>query len=99
MTKQLTPLQAMLNKTEKYEGWTNKPTWIVNLWLSNDEPLYRQTRQLVADNKDRDLPKILEEFVGSLLPLAMEANLYADLITWALSYVNWEEIAEAWLEE
>lgn len=28
-----------------YNGWTNYPTWAVNLWLSNDEPLYNETRE------------------------------------------------------
>lgn len=31
-----------------YNGWTNYPTWAVNLWLSNDEGLYNATRELVA---------------------------------------------------
>jgi hypothetical protein len=30
-----------------YNGWTNYPTWCVNLWLSNDEGLYRATVELV----------------------------------------------------
>jgi hypothetical protein len=30
-----------------YNGWTNYPTWAVNLWLSNDEPLYREAVEIV----------------------------------------------------
>jgi hypothetical protein len=27
---------------EGYQGWTNYPTWCVNLWLGNDEGLYSE---------------------------------------------------------
>ena len=33
-------------KDETYNGWKNYPTWAVNLWLSNEEPLYRDTLYL-----------------------------------------------------
>ena len=32
-----------------YNGWKNYPTWCVNLWLSNDEELYRATLELIGD--------------------------------------------------
>lgn len=28
---------------DTYNGWKNYETWVVNLWLSNDGPLYRET--------------------------------------------------------
>lgn len=28
-----------------YNGWANYPTWAVNLWLNNEEPLYRELRE------------------------------------------------------
>jgi len=37
----------------RYQGWTNYPTWAVNLWLAHDEPLCREAldmaEQAVAD--------------------------------------------------
>lgn len=29
---------------DRYNGWTNYPTWCVNLWLSNDEGLYNEAQ-------------------------------------------------------
>lgn len=38
-----------------YEGWSNYPTWCVNLWLANDEGLYNEAlgvvRTAIADVK------------------------------------------------
>jgi hypothetical protein len=35
--------------TEQYNGWANRETWALNLWLSNDQGLYEMTRERVAD--------------------------------------------------
>lgn len=32
-------------KTETYNGWTNYETWVVNLWLGNDEGSDRYWRE------------------------------------------------------
>lgn len=36
-------------QSETYQGWKNYPTWAVNLWLSNDEPLYREALEMAAE--------------------------------------------------
>lgn len=36
-----------MTDTEGYNGWSNYPTWAVNLWLSNDEGLYLATQMNV----------------------------------------------------
>lgn len=98
-----------------YEGWTNKPTWCVNLWLSNDEGLYIQVRDLVkcCKRKHRDddqeaiaysLGKQIQDLVEDGIVNGRSSSnswegLESDLMSWALAYVNWEEIAQAWLED
>jgi hypothetical protein len=91
-----------------YNGWSNYPTWAVNLWLSNDERLYNATRDLVAsvvypENEDRiarvDVAEALRDFVQDLANQEYEeASFVQDLLGYALAQVAWFEIADAWLE-
>jgi len=37
----------MATTTDKYNGWTNRATWCVYLWIGNDEALYNDARQAV----------------------------------------------------
>lgn len=34
-------------ETQDYNGWKNRQTWNVALWLANDEPLYRAAVEYV----------------------------------------------------
>lgn len=50
---------------EKYQGWTNHETWVVNLWLSNEEPLYRHTGHLIEQARAdalEELTDLAEEY-------------------------------------
>lgn len=105
--------------SERYNGWANYPTWAVNLWLSNDEPLYRETQRIadimreqapddenvrngiwtVEDTAKFRLADHLKTWVTDELAPDLGASFAADLMGYALGEVDWEEIADAWLEE
>lgn len=34
---------------DTYNGWTNRETWALNLWLMNDQGLYDLTRERVTE--------------------------------------------------
>lgn len=101
----LSPLQKLLNKVEPHEGWTNKATWAVQLWLENDYGHYKHLHGISLEMKRAkkpvtDFAPIIQEYTETYcVPHQNAGTLEADLLSWALAFVNWKEIAEAWMEE
>ena len=82
---------------EKYNGWTNRETWLVNLWYGDyfTEAAEETGRGFTAD----EVKEIVEETVyNDLLHFKIGANrnsgLLADIIGGSLARINWQEIAE-----
>jgi len=80
---------------QEYNGWTNYPTWAVHLWLTNEEPLYHQSRELVAEGEDYEAAGRLKEFVTDYDPLGSTPSMFTDILGWAVEQVNWLEVARA----
>lgn len=101
-------------KPTGYNGWTNYETWAVNLWLENEEGSYRYWRAEAQRHKEEhgarrtgkprwgnakvDLADHLKDELSEQAP-DLGATLWSDLLSAALSEVNWYEIAEHLLEE
>jgi len=86
--------------SNKYNGWTNYETWNVNLWLNNDQGTYDFIVELAKQYAD-DAPMLaqaLESFVDELQP-ELEASMFSDILNAAMREVNWQEIADALLED
>ena len=90
-------------KSEGCNGWSNYETWVVKLWLDNEEGSYHywreQTQELwfsTRQDKDdtiRELAQQLKSEHESNTPETV--GVYADLLNAALAEVDWHEIAES----
>jgi bifunctional pyridoxal-dependent enzyme with beta-cystathionase and maltose regulon repressor activities len=96
---------------KKYNGWNNYETWLVALWIDNEEWSYNYARELAQDVKRENpnvddiithtgiLADVLKDWIEETNPLKDNANLFTDLLNAALSEVDWMEIAENYLGE
>jgi hypothetical protein len=91
-----------MDNTKGYQGWTNYQTWAVALWVDNDEGLYheriRVVRRSLARGNAYDVERALKSWIEEMTP-DMGATLWADLLTSALSDVDWSELAAHWIAE
>jgi hypothetical protein len=81
-----------------YNGWKNWATWNVNLWIDNEELLYRDKQRFLRryceeDEIDADM---VESFCRDFFP-----NGTPDMrdSPHDMNKVDWGELAENWAEE
>ena len=99
---------------KKYNGWTNYETWCVNLWITNEQSsdsywMDRASEILedclggpdVQDGLDQarfDLADELKEHFNSTMP-ELGCTVWSDLMTTSLQEVDWDEIAQHYVED
>jgi hypothetical protein len=92
----------MVNATDKkYNGWANYETWLVKLWLDNDQGEQEYMNELARENREAyDLAEVIKDYIenqaSEILP---NAGLFTELLNSAISEVDWIEIAEAFIED
>lgn len=95
-------------ENKKYNGWNNYQTWVTALWIDNDYVSYQYRCELVERVKEEHeeeeerqncLALSLKDWLEEQNPLADNANVFVDLLNFALSEVDWDEIAENFLAE
>ena len=84
-----------------YNGWANYETWLVNLWLDEEDSkaeLWDKVDMTQADAV-RELATVIEDSVIDRVDeMGIENGMVRDLIGSALSEVNWDEIARSMVE-
>ena len=77
-----------------YNGWTNKETWLVNLWYMDSVPEYFADMDQfhVEPNELEESVRYIAEECEALSQL--KAGLLSDFINTCWAEVNWHELAQ-----
>ena len=86
--------EATQTLTAEYNGWTNRETWVVNLWFTNDECYYEELRSIIKNFDSNEQAEEIEQYAHWIIDVD-ESSMTSDLLSTSLGRVNWYEIAEA----
>ena len=86
---------------DQYNGWKNYETWLVNLWIDNDQGFSDTWRERAEEVRDTyDLSCEMQQFYTELAETEIPASgMFADLFNSALREVSWYDIAEHYINE
>ena len=90
-----------------YNGWNNYETWAAKLWLDNEAWSYTEVTERAKETYSDDIEEYearysfqswLKNYVEEMMP-ELPASLASDLLSAALSEIDWYEIAQAYLAD
>lgn len=89
-----------------YNGWTNYETWVVALWLDNEQSTQLMCVEVAEDCFERtdescEARRLLAEWLETHIKAEQPtvAGLYADLLNATVNAVNWHELADHYLSD
>ena len=88
----------------EYNGWTNWETWNFKLWLDNDYVTYKSVTSGIAICNDISegsiyLKCVAETLAEDQLKDHEGSSVIHDFVNASISKINFDEIAESYLEE
>ena len=91
--------------TQKYNGWTNYATWMVNLHFDNLD-FTDDIEEGIFDDMDKDdirchVASWIQELVESYLDEAVDTNncFVQDIINATINDVDWHDIADQYVDD
>ena len=75
-------------KDTSYNGWKNRQTWNVALWIGNEEPLYRAAVEFARKCKRRAVYRLFIEHEG------LSGTRTPDGIAWGGSELDYRALNE-----
>lgn len=93
-----------MSDNEKYNGYNNYETWLIALWIDNDQCYQEMVQELAGQYQDDEngMSSALKDFVEEMpdVSKALEnGGMVADLVNSTLSDVDWYELAEMYIKE
>lgn len=77
-----------------YNGWKNRETWLVNVWLNNDEISYNYLIATLREGNSLKQAKEINQYFNELLE-DTSITLWKDLMFEVLSKVDWVELVSS----
>ena len=89
-----------MNDIATYNGFVNRETWLISLWLNNDQDSYELLGSVLGlrTSSTRKAEKLHNLVEDQMYDLELEASLWSDLLSTALAKVDWLEVIESNLE-
>ena len=100
---------------ETYNGWANYETWLVNLWIDNEQGSidfwvnvakhhYDQAKETKFFTRQEEavftLADDMKEYFEDNIPDSTEiGGLYADILHGCMTVVDWGELAAKYMEQ
>ena len=90
-----------MQEAEQFNGWSNRETWLAQVWLNNDEGSYTLLQAALDKDNFQDYEKAewLEEKLQHQLLYEIEVPcMWQDLLRTAFGRINWQELIEKNIE-
>jgi catabolite regulation protein CreA len=91
--------------TQKYNGWTNYATWLVNLHFDNldftDEVDVGVFDDMDADGIRCHVASLIQYYVESYLDEVVDTNncFVQDIMNSTINHVDWHDIADHYVDD
>jgi len=79
-----------------YNGWINKETWLVNLWLGD---MFTEDQEAGTEITADYIEQLVDEMASALLDGPDANGFMTDLLNCALGEIDYHELAEHYDEE